>query len=90
MRRRCSCTPSCSSSSKVCHTLAAISGTSPGALTTFSMHAERHLSHPQLFVTHSNKAASHLALGQHAAALQVRGFETSSLPATPTLRQLAT
>lgn len=31
----------------------------------------RHLSHPQLFVTHSNKAASHLALRQHAAALQV-------------------
>jgi tetratricopeptide (TPR) repeat protein len=29
-----------------------------------------HLSHPQLFITHSNKAASHLALGQHENALQ--------------------
>jgi hypothetical protein len=33
--------------------------------------AERHLTHPQQFITHSNKAASHLALNQHAAALQV-------------------
>lgn len=33
--------------------------------------AARHLSHPELFITHSNKAASHLALGQHAHALQV-------------------
>jgi hypothetical protein len=43
----------------------------------------RHLSHPQLFVTHSNKAASHLALGQHAAALQV-----TFPPLRPTLAQL--
>jgi hypothetical protein len=43
----------------------------------------RHVSHPQLFITHSNKAASHLALGQHAAALQV-----TFPPLQPTVAQL--
>lgn len=38
----------------------------------FHLCAARHLSHPQQFVAHSNKAASHLVLGQHYAALQVR------------------
>lgn len=57
----------------------------PDAL-SLPLHTERHLGHPQLFVTHSNKAASHLALEQYTAALEVRGSEGISLPATPALR----
>lgn len=37
----------------------------------FAQAAKQHLTHPELFVTYANRAASHLAVGQHAEALQV-------------------
>jgi hypothetical protein len=38
----------------------------------FDQAAAQHTTHPELFIAHSNKAACHLALGQHREALQVR------------------
>jgi hypothetical protein len=37
----------------------------------FDQATAQHTTHPELFIAHSNKAACHLALEQHNAALQV-------------------
>lgn len=46
----------------------------------FAQVAKQHLTHPELFVTYANRAASHLAVGQYAEALQVNACCLPEVP----------